>query len=114
VRLLLLGLAVSGVVFALAKLHLARPGLPTAAAGSVQLGDFYRGQTAFSQKCAACHGTDGKGGPVGPKLQGLKLSLGVAKAQIDNGGATMPAKLVAGAQERDVLAFLATVLDTGP
>jgi hypothetical protein len=51
---------------------------------------------------------------VGPKLQGLKLSLGVAKAQIDNGGATMPAKLVAGAQERDVLAFLATILSRGP
>jgi mono/diheme cytochrome c family protein len=103
--------AVSGAVFALAKLHLARPGVPRAAAGDkVQVGDFYRGQTVFSQKCAACHGPDGKGGPVGPKLDGLAITLGVAKAQIDNGGTTMPGGIVTGVQERDVLAFLATIL----
>ncbi len=62
---------VSGLVFVLAKAHLARPGLPKAVPGQkIQLGDFYNGQTIFSQKCAACHGTDGKGGPVGPKLDG--------------------------------------------
>ena len=43
---------------------------------------------------------------------GLAISLAVAKAQIDNGGATMPPKLVAGKQEADVLAFLATILKT--
>ena len=103
--------AVSATVFALAKLHLARPGLPKAAAGTkVALGDFYRGQTAFSQKCAACHGVDGKGGGIGPKLDGLPLALAVAKAQIDNGGGAMPGGLVTGQQERDVLAFLATIL----
>src|SRR5579862_9702601 len=77
-------LAVSGCVFALAKLHPARPGLPKVAAGTkVRLGDYYRGQTAFSQKCAACHGVDGKGGGIGPKLVGLALPLAAAKAQID-------------------------------
>jgi mono/diheme cytochrome c family protein len=111
VMLLLVFLAVSGCVFVLAKLHLARPGIPKAAAGAkVVLGDFYRGQTTFSQKCAACHGPDGKGGPIGPKLDGLSLSLPAAKAQIDNGGATMPGGLVTGPQESDVLAFLATIL----
>ena len=104
---------VSGLVFVLAKAHLARPGLPKAVPGQkIQLGDFYNGQTVFSQKCAACHGTDGKGGPVGPKLDGLAVSLAVAKAQIDNGGSTMPPRLVAGKQEADVLAFLATILKT--
>jgi mono/diheme cytochrome c family protein len=63
---------------------------PIGAGAKVVLGDFYRGQTSFSQKCAACHGQDGKGGPVGPKLDGLTLSLPAAQAQIDNGGATMP------------------------
>jgi mono/diheme cytochrome c family protein len=104
-------LVVSVCVFALAKLHLARPGLPRLAAGEkVQLGDFYRGQTAFSQKCAACHGVNGKGGGIGPKLDGLALPLAAAQAQIDAGGGTMPGGLVAGQQERDVLAFLATIL----
>jgi len=108
---LVLFVAVSSSVFTLAKLHLARPGLPQAAPGqNVQLGDFYRGQTVFSQRCAACHGPDGKGGPAGPKLDGLAITLGVAKAQIDNGGTTMPSRLVTGPQERDVLAFLATIL----
>ena len=107
-------LAVSGAVFALAKLHLARPGLPKVAAGAkVQLGDFYSGQTVFSQKCAACHGVDGKGGSVGPRLEGLALSLAPAKAQIDAGGGAMPGRLVTGQPERDVLAFLATILAKG-
>jgi len=38
------------------------------------------------------------------------LSLAAAKAQIDNGGSGMPASLARGGQERDVLAYLATVL----
>jgi mono/diheme cytochrome c family protein len=115
--LILLGVfaAVSAGVFTLAKLHLARPGIPKSVAGAkVVLGDFYSGQTVFSQHCAACHGTDGRGGPVGPKLQGLAIPLSVAKAQIDNGGATMPPRLVTGRQERDVLAFLATILAPPP
>ena len=111
----LLFVAVSGTVFVLAKLHLARPGLPTAAPGAkVVLGDFYRGQTTFSQKCAACHGVDGKGGSIGPKLDGDTISLAAAKAQIDAGGGTMPGGLVKGAQEADVLAFLATILARQP
>jgi mono/diheme cytochrome c family protein len=114
VTIALLFVAVSGCVLVLAKLHLARPGLPKAAPGAkVVLGDFYRGQTAFSQKCAACHGVDGKGGSIGPKLDGDAISLAAAKGQIDNGGATMPGALVTGKQEADVLAFLATILSTG-
>jgi mono/diheme cytochrome c family protein len=102
--------AVSGVVFALAKLHLARPGLPHAANAKVQLGDFYNGQTLFTQKCAACHGRNAEGTKIAPKLDGAPIPLAVAKAQIDAGGSVMPPKLVTGAQERDVLAYLATIL----
>lgn len=106
---LLLFLGVVAVVLTLAELHLAKPGLP-AGSGSVRLGDPYRGQIAFSQKCASCHGQDGKGGAVGPKLAGTPLPLAAAKAQIDNGGSVMPAGLVSGSQERDVLAYLATIM----
>ena len=101
---------VSGSVFTLAKLHLARPGLPRG--GTVQLGDFYNGQTVYTQTCAACHGPDGKGGKIGPRLAGTPIPLAVAKAQIDAGGSIMPAGLVSGQQERDVLAYLATIVAT--
>src|SRR5919197_1078963 len=87
VRLLLipglLFVSLSGAAFALAKLHLAKPGVPKAS-GSVVLGDAYRGQVVFAQNCAVCHGPDGKGGGVGPRLQGDRLSLAAAKAQIDS------------------------------
>ncbi|MBV8397017.1 MAG: cytochrome c [Actinobacteria bacterium] len=102
--------AVSGTVFALAKLHLARPTL--ASSGPVQLGDFYNGGTVFSQTCAVCHGADGRGGKIGPKLAGTPITLARAKAQIDAGGSVMPAGLVKGQQEKDVLAYLATIMKT--
>jgi mono/diheme cytochrome c family protein len=98
---------VSASAFTLAKLHLAKPGLPRS--GSVKLGDAYRGQTVFSTTCAVCHGSAAQGG-VGPKLAGAPISLSVAKAQIDNGGGAMPPKLVQGGREEDVLAYLATIL----
>ena len=108
---LLLFVAVSGGVFTLAKLHLARPGLHQLAGGQkIQLGDFYNGQTLFTQKCASCHGPDGKGGDIGPKLAGAPVELAVAKAQIDAGGGVMPGGIVSGKAERDVLAYLATIL----
>jgi hypothetical protein len=50
---------------------------------------------------------------VGPKLAGAPISLGAAKAQIDNGGSAMPPKLVQGGQEEDVLAYLATIFQRG-
>jgi mono/diheme cytochrome c family protein len=100
---------VSGTVFGLAQLHPARPGTPQAAAGEVELGDFYRGETSYSQKCAPCHGANGAGG-AGPRLADNPISLAAAKARIDAGGPTMPAALVQGEEESDVLAYLATIL----
>jgi mono/diheme cytochrome c family protein len=102
---------VSGAVFGLAKLHLARPGLPKAPA-SIRLGDSYRGQTIFSQHCASCHGPNGTGGGIGPKLLGDPITLQKALGRIEAGGTTMPPALVKGQQERDVLAYLTTILGT--
>jgi mono/diheme cytochrome c family protein len=104
---LLFGIA--GVTYALAKWHPARPGVPKAAAGSVKLGDQYRGQTVFESSCAGCHGANGSGG-VGPRLQGLPISIAAVKAQIDKGGGTMPAGIVRGGDEKDVLAYVATLI----
>jgi mono/diheme cytochrome c family protein len=105
---LLVGL--SGATFGLAKAHLSEPGAPKVAPGQkIALGDVYRGETVFTQTCAGCHGAGGKGG-VGPRLIGLAIPLAQVKAQIDAGGGSMPAKLVSGQQERDVLAYVATLI----
>ena len=101
----LLFVGFSSAAFALAKLHLAKPSSP-AASGPVALGDPYRGETLFSQRCASCHGDGGTGG-IGPRLVDDRITLAAAKAQIDNGGGSMPAALVSGQQEQDVLAYLA-------
>jgi cytochrome c551 len=101
----------AGTAFTLAELHPAKPGTPTTS-GSVQLGDPDRGETVFSTSCAGCHGQGGKGGGIGPALAGASISLAAAQAQIDNGGGAMPAGLVKGQQEKDVLAYLATILES--
>jgi mono/diheme cytochrome c family protein len=105
---LCLFVGVSATVFLLARLALAEPTAPKAS-GEVTLGDQYRGQVVYSQSCAACHGETGEGG-VGPRLDGNPISLAAAKAQIEDGGGTMPAQLVDGQKLDDVLAYLATIL----
>ena len=106
---LVLFVAVSGTAFGLAKWHPAKPGLPKITGGSVTLGDQYRGETVFQTSCAGCHGPNGKGG-VGPRLAGLKISIARVKAQIDGGGATMPAGIVKDGDEADVLAYVETIV----
>lgn len=103
---------VSALVFALAKLHPAKPEV-AAATGAVRLGDAQRGARVFQTTCAGCHGADASGG-IGPPLAGATLSLAQVKAQIDNGGGTMPAGLVRGQREEDVLAYLETILAPAP
>lgn len=105
-------LGVSAAVFTLSRLALAEPSAPETS-GEVVVGDAYRGQVVYSQACAGCHGATGEGG-VGPKLQGNSISLAAAKTQIDNGSGTMPGGLVAGRQEEDLLAYLATIFATQP
>ncbi len=106
----MLFVVVSASAFTLAKLHPARPGVPKS--GSIKLGDAHRGQAVFSTTCSGCHGDAAQGG-IGPKLAGASISLAAAKAQIDNGGAGMPPKLVQGRQEEDVLAYLSSILAPG-
>ena len=105
----LLFLVFAGTALALALLHPAKPGTPQTS-GKVKLGDSYNGETIFSTTCAGCHGQGGKGGGIGPPLAGASITIEAAKAQIDNGGGAMPAGLVKGKQEEDVLAYLAGIL----
>ena len=106
---LVLFAAVSSTAFGLAKWHPAKPGLPKVS-GTVVLGDQYRGETVFQTNCASCHGPNGKGGGIGPRLVGRPISIARVKAQIDAGGATMPAGLVKDGDENDVLAYVATIV----
>jgi len=106
---LVLFVVVSGTAFTLAKLHPARPSVPT---GAVTLGDAQSGRAVFLETCAPCHGRQAQGG-VGPRLAGASITLAAAKAQIDNGGGVMPARLVTGGRQDDVLAYLRTILAGG-
>jgi cytochrome c550 len=103
---LVLFVVVSATAFALAKLHLAKP---EASAAPVKLGDAKRGQVIFRQTCGGCHGMNAEGG-IGPRLAGAQITIAAAKTQIDNGGGIMPARLVSGAREDDVLAYVATIV----
>ena len=106
---LVLFVVVSASVFTLANLHLAKPAASSAA---VKLGDAKHGRVVYVQKCAACHGAQAQG-KIGPRLTGARLTVMAAKAQIDSGGGIMPAGLVSGGSEADVLAYLATLFTSG-
>jgi mono/diheme cytochrome c family protein len=101
---------VAVTVFVLAQLHLAQPGVKAVDAKDITLGDAKHGAALFSSTCAGCHGANGAGGGIGPRLNGSGISLGVAKATIDGGNSVMPPGLVKGADEADVLAYLNTIL----
>ena len=108
---LLLFSGMVGATVLLAVLHLAQPGVPKAVAGSaIELGDSYRGETVFGQTCAGCHGDLGKGGGVGPRLAGSPITLELVKARIDSGKGVMPAGLLTGGPEKDVLAYVASII----
>jgi Cytochrome c. len=110
-RPLALFILVSAIVFVFAQLHLAKPSLSTIAAGTkMALGDSYRGSVAFDQTCGGCHGSGGKGGGSGPRLIGDGITLSAVKQQIDAGGGAMPPALAKGATERDILAYLSTII----
>ena len=106
---LVLFAVVSASAFTLAKLHLAKPATSATSTGPVSLLDAQRGQITFRKTCAGCHGMKAQGG-VGPRLAGAQITVAAAKTQIDNGGGIMPAHLVSGTNEDDVLAYLAKIV----
>ena len=104
---LALFLVVSGIVFAVAK---ATPFKKDAGAGAaLTLGDAARGKTVFAKNCAACHGPDA-GGDIGPALRGSGIRLVDARSVLRTGRGIMPAGIVSGIDESDVLAYLGTIV----
>lgn len=103
---------VSGLTFALAQAHPAKPEASAAPAPAAE-GDPARGEALFAERCAGCHGDSGRNATTGPDLAGNPISIAAARTQIEEGGGVMPANLVEGQELADVLAYLETILGGG-
>jgi len=103
----LVGAAVVVCTFALAQARVFEPSVP--AARAVAGGDLYRGETVFQRECAGCHGAGGKGGGVGPRLSGAGIDAATVTAAVQQGRGVMPAGLVSGREEADVVAYVVSI-----
>jgi mono/diheme cytochrome c family protein len=99
---------VSGAVFAVAQGQLLAPAAPTGKAAAIAPGNADSGKAVFAETCAGCHGDGGAGG-VGPKLAGAGLTAALVQERIDSGAGVMPAGLVQGAREADVIAYVVSI-----
>jgi mono/diheme cytochrome c family protein len=106
-RPILVGAAVAVGTFALAKAQIFAPSAPAGAAATG--GDIYRGETVFQRECAGCHGAGGTGGGVGPTLAGSGLDAATVTAVVQQGRGVMPAGIVAGQEQADVVAYVVSI-----
>jgi mono/diheme cytochrome c family protein len=105
-RPLLVGAVVVVGTFVLAKAQVFEPSAP--AGGPVASGNVERGQAIFESTCAGCHGPGGAGGS-GPRLQASGLDAATVASAIEQGRGIMPAGLVSGQDEADVVAFVVSI-----
>jgi ubiquinol-cytochrome c reductase cytochrome c subunit len=106
-RPILVGATVVAGTFALAHARVFEP--PTSPAIAASGGDVYRGETVFQRNCSSCHGTGGVGGGVGPRLVGAGLDVATVAATVQQGRGVMPAGLVSGREEADVVAYVVSI-----
>jgi mono/diheme cytochrome c family protein len=104
-RPLLVGAVIVVAVFAFAKAQVFEPKVATSAGA----GDAHAGQLVYESKCASCHGTGGRGGGPGPRLVASGLTAQQISTQIEQGGGIMPAGLVSGQDEADVVAYVVSI-----
>jgi mono/diheme cytochrome c family protein len=107
-RPILVGGGIAAATFALAQAQVFAPSAPASAPAT---GDATRGQVVFERECAGCHGTAGTGGGVGPMLAGAGLDAATVTAAVAQGRGVMPAGLVSGQDEADVVAYVASISD---
>ena len=100
---------VSGAVFAVAHGRFLAPDAPAGAAAAIAPGNADRGKVIFASTCAGCHGALGAGGSVGPKLAAAGLTAVLVQSRIDSGAGVMPAGLVQGTREADVIAYVISI-----
>lgn len=106
-RPILVGGAVAVGTFALAQAEIFAPSTPAGTAAGA--GDVYRGETVFQRECAGCHGEQGKGGGVGPVLFETGLDATEVSTAVQQGRGVMPAAIVTGQEQADVVAYVVSV-----
>jgi mono/diheme cytochrome c family protein len=74
----------------------------------VLVGDVERGEVLFAENCAGCHGPGGTGG-AGPVLVDSGLVEGEIANAIEQGRGIMPAGIVTGQDQADVVAYVASI-----
>ena len=106
-RPLVVGAAVAAATFVLAQAQIFEPSAP--AAGAASGGDVHNGEILFEGTCAGCHGPGGEGGGIGPRLEGSGLDAAAVTAAVREGRGVMPAGLVSGKDEADVVAYVVKI-----
>jgi mono/diheme cytochrome c family protein len=100
------GAAIAAGVFLLAKAQIFEPS--SSSADNTATGDAGRGALVFEQECAGCHGTGGEGGS-GPRLVETGLEAAFVTERVREGAGIMPAGIVTGQDEADVVAFVVSI-----
>lgn len=104
-RPIVIGGAVVVATFALAQAQIFAPSAP---AGGTAAGDIYRGETVYQRDCAGCHGAGGEGG-VGPALFETGLDMAEVAAAVQQGRGVMPAGIVSGQEQVDVVTYVVSL-----
>ena len=104
-RPIVVGGAIVVATFALAQAQIFAPPAP---AEPGVAGDAARGEPIFRSECSTCHGDGGTGG-VGPALVGTGLGTVEASAVVQQGRGIMPAGLVTGQEQADVVAYVVSI-----
>jgi mono/diheme cytochrome c family protein len=74
----------------------------------VLLGGAERGEVLFAENCAGCHGRGGTGG-TGPALADSGLDADEIATAIEQGRGIMPAAIVTGQNQADVVAYVDSI-----
>ena len=100
-----MGAVIVVAVFVLAQAEIFAPSAP---AEPQVVGDADRGQAVFQRECAGCHGAQAEGG-VGPPLAGTGLDSTQVAAVVEQGRGVMPAGIVSGQEQADVVAYVVSI-----
>jgi mono/diheme cytochrome c family protein len=103
---ILVGAVVVVATFVLAQAQVFAPSAP---AGAAVVGDVSRGEVVFHGECAGCHGDDAKGGSVGPALFETGLDEAQVADAVQRGRGVMPAGIVTGQEQADVVAYVVSI-----
>jgi cytochrome c550 len=110
-RPLVVGAVIVVATFALAQAEVFAPSAP---AGEAAAGDAARGEAIFESNCSSCHGPEGAGGGVGPALAATGLDAATVTTVVRQGRGVMPAGIVTGQEQADVVAYVVSISSQAP